>query len=73
MLNAGDRVEEIATGLQGEVYEVVLEGPVGRATIREWRVRFTDGTRKPFRDEKELKRLPDEQEGGFHPTEPVQD
>jgi hypothetical protein len=77
MFQSGDKVEEIATGRQGKIYEIASGGPVGKATPNEWRVLFRDGkqpSRKNFHNEKELRSVPGgEPEPGISPDKPLVD
>jgi len=71
MLKPEDKVEEIATGLQGEIIVIASDGSRGNGIPTKWEVRFGDGTTKTFHDDRELKSLMEES-GGFSPADPIQ-
>jgi hypothetical protein len=72
MLQAGDKVQEIATGLQGVIKMTHSDGSKGNGIITALDVEFVNGTRKTFYDESELKSLMEPPEAGFSPAEPLQ-
>lgn len=77
MINAGDKVEEIATGRRGVIEKILSNGPSGRSIPYEWHVVFVVDGKEPsrltFSNEKELKSLMDEtDEGGLYPAGPIQ-
>jgi hypothetical protein len=72
MLQAGDKIQEISTGRQGEIKITQSDGSRGNGITTEWQVVFEDGTRKTFRDENELKSLMKKPDAGISPAEPLQ-
>jgi hypothetical protein len=72
MLQAGDKIEEIATGRQGEIKITQSDGSRGAGITTEWQVVFVDGTRKTFCEEKELKSMMKKSQAGISPAEPLQ-
>jgi hypothetical protein len=72
MFQAGDKIEEISTGRQGEIKITQSDGSRGTGITTEWQVVFVDGTRKTFREENEMKSLMKKPEPGISPAEPLQ-